>query len=195
MKKVLLVGVSILTIALLVLGSMNTVVGYQTIKTSQKSILKDRIKQARFLQNNNYFNKIFKNSSLLSSLPYLIFYFLLILSIPITISIAVFTGITFLFLIKISDKLEELGMNFNNSIFYRFIDALTICTLAVFLVNGLVIFYLFNFIVVLIAAFFGLFPPYHLLINRINSIYLEKDSNRLKSIHGTFQEGVSTVIL
>jgi len=182
--------VSICAVVLLVMGSMNTVVGYQTIKTSQKNLVKEKINQKPLLQNNYNFNKIFKNSPLLSSLLYLIFYILFILSIPITISIAIFTGITFLFLIKVSNKLEDLGMNFNNSIFYRFIDALTICTLAVFLINGVYIFFLVEFIAVVIAAILGL-DPYLPLINRINSIYRERDSNRFELSDGTFQEGVS----
>jgi hypothetical protein len=190
MDKKPLIVVSICAVVLLVMGSMNTVVGYQTIKTSQKNLVKEKINQKPLLQNNYNFNKIFKNSPLLSSLLYLIFYILFILSIPITISIAIFTGITFLFLIKVSNKLEDLGMNFNNSIFYRFIDALTICTLAVFLINGVYIFFLVEFIAVVIAAILGL-DPYLPLINRINSIYRERDSNRFELSDGTFQEGVS----
>jgi hypothetical protein len=44
MDKKPLIGVSILAVVLLVLGSLSTVVGYQSVQTSQQNLIKERIK-------------------------------------------------------------------------------------------------------------------------------------------------------
>ena len=44
-----LIGVSILTIVILVLGSMSNVVGYQTVQSSQQNLIKERINQRELL--------------------------------------------------------------------------------------------------------------------------------------------------
>jgi hypothetical protein len=49
MKKDTLVGVSILAVVLLVLGSLSTVVGYQSVQTSQQNVIKERINQKELL--------------------------------------------------------------------------------------------------------------------------------------------------
>jgi hypothetical protein len=45
MDKKPLIGVSILAVVLLVLGSLSNVVGYQTVQTSQQNLIKERIRQ------------------------------------------------------------------------------------------------------------------------------------------------------
>ena len=49
MDKKPLIGVSILAVVLLVLGSLSTVVGYQSVQTSQQNLIKERIKQKELL--------------------------------------------------------------------------------------------------------------------------------------------------
>ncbi|MBN2599165.1 MAG: hypothetical protein JXA75_01390 [Candidatus Thermoplasmatota archaeon] len=49
MDKKPLIGVSILAVVLLVLGSLSNVVGYQTVQTSQQNIIKERINQRELL--------------------------------------------------------------------------------------------------------------------------------------------------
>src|SRR4030042_4566545 len=49
MDKKPLIGVSILAVVLLVLGSLSNVVGYQTVQTSQQNIIKARINQRELL--------------------------------------------------------------------------------------------------------------------------------------------------
>jgi hypothetical protein len=44
-----LIGVSILVVVLLVMGSLNNVVGYQSVQTSQENIIKERINQRELL--------------------------------------------------------------------------------------------------------------------------------------------------
>ena len=164
MDKKPLIGVSICAVVLLVLGSMNTVAGYQTIKTSQKNLLKERINQRLTLQNNYHFGKIMSVSPILYLLFCLIMGSLLIISMPV----ALFSGLIFLFCISIIDKCKDLGMDFNNSIFYRFMYAISIIPLAILLITGIYLFYVFSFIAAVIILIFGLFP-YSLLIG-VNKI-------------------------
>jgi len=49
MDKKPLIGESILAVVLLVLGSLSTVVGYQTVQTSQQNFIKERINQRELL--------------------------------------------------------------------------------------------------------------------------------------------------
>jgi len=49
MDKKPLIGVSILAVILLVMGSLSNVVGYQTVQTSQQNIIKERINQKELL--------------------------------------------------------------------------------------------------------------------------------------------------
>ena len=49
MDKKPLIGVNILAVVLLVLGSLSNVVGYQTVQTSQQNIIKERINQRDLL--------------------------------------------------------------------------------------------------------------------------------------------------
>ena len=49
MDKKFLIGVSILAVILLVMGSLSNVVGYQTVQTSQQNIIKERINQKELL--------------------------------------------------------------------------------------------------------------------------------------------------
>jgi hypothetical protein len=49
MDKKPLIGVSILAVVLLVLGSLSTVVGYQSVQTSQQNTIKERINQRELL--------------------------------------------------------------------------------------------------------------------------------------------------
>ena len=49
MDKKPLIGVSILAVVLLVLGSLSTVVGYQSVQTSQQNFIKERINQRELL--------------------------------------------------------------------------------------------------------------------------------------------------
>ncbi|HWR63378.1 MAG TPA: hypothetical protein VN365_03140 [Candidatus Thermoplasmatota archaeon] len=49
MDKKPLIGISICAVVLLVLGSLNNVVGYQSVQTSQQNIIKDRINQRELL--------------------------------------------------------------------------------------------------------------------------------------------------
>jgi len=49
MDKKPLIGVSILAVVLLVLGSLSNVVGYQSVQTSQQNIIKERIDQREVL--------------------------------------------------------------------------------------------------------------------------------------------------
>ncbi len=49
MDKKPLIWVSILTVVLLILGSLSNVVGYQTVQTSQQNIIKERINQRELL--------------------------------------------------------------------------------------------------------------------------------------------------
>ena len=49
MDKKPLIGVSILAVVLLVLGSLSNVVGYQSIQTSQQNLIKERINQRELL--------------------------------------------------------------------------------------------------------------------------------------------------
>jgi hypothetical protein len=44
-----LIGVSICAVVLLVLGSLSNVIGYQTVQTSQQSVIKERINQRKLL--------------------------------------------------------------------------------------------------------------------------------------------------
>jgi hypothetical protein len=48
-KKWLVIGVSICAVVLLVLGSLSNVVGYQSVQTSQQSVIKERINQRELL--------------------------------------------------------------------------------------------------------------------------------------------------
>ncbi|MCU0849832.1 MAG: hypothetical protein MUC80_00985 [Candidatus Thermoplasmatota archaeon] len=48
-KKRLMIGVSILAVVLLVLGSLSNVVGYQSVQTSQQNTIKERINQRELL--------------------------------------------------------------------------------------------------------------------------------------------------
>jgi hypothetical protein len=49
MDKKPLIGISILAVVLLVLGSLSNVVGYQTVQTSQQSVIKEGIDQKELL--------------------------------------------------------------------------------------------------------------------------------------------------
>jgi hypothetical protein len=49
MDKKPLIGVSILALVLLVLGSLSNVVGYQTVQTSQQNVINERINQKELL--------------------------------------------------------------------------------------------------------------------------------------------------
>lgn len=49
MDKKSLIGVSILAVVLLVIGSLSNVVGYQSVQTSQQNIIKERINQRELL--------------------------------------------------------------------------------------------------------------------------------------------------
>jgi len=49
MDKKPLIGVSILTVVLLVMGSLSNVVGYQSVQTSQQNTIKERINQRELL--------------------------------------------------------------------------------------------------------------------------------------------------
>ena len=49
MDKKPLIGVSILAVVLLVLGSLSNVVGYQSVQTSQQNVIKERINQRELL--------------------------------------------------------------------------------------------------------------------------------------------------
>ncbi len=49
MDKKPLIGVSILAVVLLVLGSLSNVVGYQSVQTSQENLIKERINQRELL--------------------------------------------------------------------------------------------------------------------------------------------------
>ncbi len=49
MDKKPLIGVSILAVVLLVLGSLSNVVGYQSVQTSQQNLIKERINQRELL--------------------------------------------------------------------------------------------------------------------------------------------------
>jgi hypothetical protein len=49
MKKFGIIGFSILAVSLLVLGSLNNVVGFQTVNTSQQNLIKERMKQKDLL--------------------------------------------------------------------------------------------------------------------------------------------------
>ncbi len=49
MDKKPLIGVSILAVALLVLGSLSNVVGFQTVQSSQQNIIKERINERELL--------------------------------------------------------------------------------------------------------------------------------------------------
>jgi hypothetical protein len=49
MDKKPLIGVSILAVVLLVLGSLSNVVGYQTVQTSQQNLINERINQRELL--------------------------------------------------------------------------------------------------------------------------------------------------
>ena len=49
MKKCLAVGISIIAVVLLVLGSLSNVVGYQTVQSSNQSVIKERISQRELL--------------------------------------------------------------------------------------------------------------------------------------------------
>ncbi|HUT00344.1 MAG TPA: hypothetical protein VMY59_08515 [Candidatus Thermoplasmatota archaeon] len=49
MKKYPLIGVCIIAVVLLVLGSLSNVVGYQTVQTSQQNLIKERINQRELL--------------------------------------------------------------------------------------------------------------------------------------------------
>ncbi len=49
MDKKPLIGVSILAVVLLVLGSLSTVVGYQTVQNAQQIVIKERINQRELL--------------------------------------------------------------------------------------------------------------------------------------------------
>jgi len=49
MKKDTLIGVSILAVVLLVLGSLSNVVGYQSVQTSQQNLINERIDQRELL--------------------------------------------------------------------------------------------------------------------------------------------------
>jgi len=48
MKKNVLIGVSICAVVLLVLGSLNNVVGYQVVQSSNQEIIKEKINQLKF---------------------------------------------------------------------------------------------------------------------------------------------------
>jgi len=71
MDKKPLIGVSILAVVLLVLGSLSNVVGYQTVQTSQQNIIKERINQRELLfqtivdiANNNEIQRIILKSQM-----------------------------------------------------------------------------------------------------------------------------------
>jgi hypothetical protein len=49
MKKYPLIGVCIIAVVLLVLGSLNNVVGYQSVQTSQQNLIKEKINQKELL--------------------------------------------------------------------------------------------------------------------------------------------------
>ena len=49
MDKKPLIGISILAVVLLVMGSLSNVVGYQSVQTSQQNIIKERINQRELL--------------------------------------------------------------------------------------------------------------------------------------------------
>jgi hypothetical protein len=49
MKKLILVGISLCAVVLLVLGSLSNVVGYQTVQSSNQSVIKERINQRELL--------------------------------------------------------------------------------------------------------------------------------------------------
>ena len=49
MKKCLAVGISIIAVVLLVLGSLSNVVGYQTVQSSNQSVIQERINQKELL--------------------------------------------------------------------------------------------------------------------------------------------------
>jgi len=49
MDKKTLIGVSILAVVLLVMGSLSNVVGYQSVQTSQQNLIKERINQRELL--------------------------------------------------------------------------------------------------------------------------------------------------
>ncbi len=48
-KYCLMIGVSICAVVLLVLGSLSNVVGYQTVQSSNQSVIKERINQRELL--------------------------------------------------------------------------------------------------------------------------------------------------
>jgi hypothetical protein len=49
MKKLVIVGVSICAVVLLVMGSLSNVVGYQTVQSTNESVIKERINQRELL--------------------------------------------------------------------------------------------------------------------------------------------------
>jgi hypothetical protein len=49
MKQYPLIGISIIAIIVLVLGSLSNVVGYQTVQTSQENVIKERMNQRELL--------------------------------------------------------------------------------------------------------------------------------------------------
>ncbi|MCU0851200.1 MAG: hypothetical protein MUC80_08035 [Candidatus Thermoplasmatota archaeon] len=185
MDKKPLIVVSICAVVLLVMGSMNTVVGYQTIKTTQKGILKERIKQTRFLQNNFNFRKSLGDGYLFMLFLYLIAGIVSLMCLPI----AIFSGISSLFFMIVLTTFKGLGMSFNNSIFYRFVDALSLISLSVFVLAGLYIgislFWLLSFITAILMVIFDIYPySLSILINRMVDIYRKKSIPSLENGYG-----------
>ena len=108
MDKKPLIGVSILAVVLLVLGSLSNVVGYQTVETSQKNLLKERINQKEFLLKTviDFSQKISLWRDQNISLRYIVFYMLgfvygLITLIPGVFILLIYVIIAELFIINI----------------------------------------------------------------------------------------------
>jgi hypothetical protein len=107
-KKCLAVGISIIAVVLLVLGSLSNVVGYQTVQSSNQNVIKERINPKELLLKtvNDFSQKITLWRDQNVSLRYIVFYMLgfvygLITLIPGAIILLIYVIIAELFIISI----------------------------------------------------------------------------------------------